>query len=120
MACAVPQIVTANRPILALLAQLSSEPLQLQVRGTVSQPQLQLPEGASLLDEISKRVAPAQYEEAAPSLSSAISDIIQDAGNTDKEQARKDLPGNILNIIRAVDQAKKSQTERPRQKSRKR
>ena len=114
----VPQVVTANQPVLALLAQLSSEPLQLQVRGTVSQPQLQLPEGTSLLGEISKRIAPAQHEEVAPTLPSAISNLLQDVGSVDKEQSRKDLPGNILNIIRAVDQAKKSKAERP--KSRKR
>ena len=115
-----PQVVTANQPVLALLSELSSEPLQLQVRGTVSQPQLQLPEGTSLLDEISKRIAPAQHEEVAPTLPSAITDLLQDAGGADKAQARKDLPGNILNIIRAVDQAKKSKAERQRQKSRQR
>lgn len=113
-----PPVVTANQPVLALLAQLSSEPLQLQVRGTVSQPKLQLPEGTSLLGEISKRIAPAQHEEVAPSLPSAITDLLQEASGADKDQTRKDLPGNILNIIRAVDQAKKSKAER--QKSRKR
>jgi len=114
----VPQVVTANQPVLALLAQFSSEPLQLRVRGTVSQPQLQLPEGTSLLSEISKRIAPAQHEEVAPTLPSAISNLLQDAGSADKAKVRTDLPGNILNIIRAVDQAKKSQSGR--QKSRKR
>ncbi len=114
----VPQVDTANQPVLALLAQLSSEPLQLRVRGTVSQPQLQLPEGTSLLGEISKRIAPAQHEEVAPTLPSAISNLLQDAGSADKAKAREDLSANILNIIRAVDQAKKSKAGR--QKSRKR
>ncbi len=120
LAVTMPAVATAGRPVPSLLAQMSNEPLLLQVRGTVSKPQLQLPEGTSLLGEISQRVAPAAYEAVPPSLPSAITGLLQDAGNSDKDQVRKDLPGNILNIIRAVDQAKKNSGEQRRRKSRQR
>ena len=113
-----PPVVTANQPLLALLGQLSGEPLQLQVRGTVSEPQLQFPDDASLLSEISRRVAPAQHAETAPSLPAAITDLLQDAGSADKDEARKNLPGNVLKMIRAVDQARKNKAERRRERTR--
>jgi len=109
----VPKIVPAGRPLLVLLSQLSAAPMQLRVVGTVSEPKLQLPEGMNLLGDLTKRIAPAQYTEEAPSLPSAVIDLMQNAGSQDREQVKQDLPGSILNLIRAVDeQTKQKRAER--------
>ncbi len=109
----VPKIVPAGRPFLVLLSQLSETPIQLRVVGTVSEPKLQLPEGVNLLGELTKRIAPAQYTEEPPSLPSAVIDLIQNTGSQDREQVKQDLPGSILNLIRAVDeQTKEKRAER--------
>jgi hypothetical protein len=109
----VPDVVPAGRPVLSLLSRFAAAPIQLQVVGTVSEPKLQLPEGMDLLSELTSRVAPAQYTEEAPPLTSAVFDLIQNVGSQDREKAKQALPGNILNIIRSVDgQAKQKRKER--------
>ena len=109
----VPKVVPAGRPFLALLSQFTAAPIQLRVVGTVSEPKLQLPEGIDLLSDLTSRIAPAQYTEEAPPLTSAVFDLIQNVGSQDREKVKQALPGNILNIIRAVDeQAKQKRQER--------
>ena len=109
----VPKIVQTGRPFLAMLSQIMSMPIQLRVLGTVSEPKIQLPEGMNLLGRLTNQVSPAQHTEDGPELPSAVMDLVQNVGSHDREQAKKDLPGNILNLIRAVDQkAKKKQAER--------
>ena len=109
----VPKVVPAGRPFLALLSQFTAVPIQLRVVGTVSEPKLQLPEGMNLLSDLTSRIAPAQYTEEAPPLTSAVFDLIQNVGSQDREKVKQALPGNILNIIRAVDeQAKQKREER--------
>jgi len=109
----VPKIVPAGRPFLLLLSQLSEAPMQFRVVGTASEPKLQLPEGMNLLGDLTKRIAPAQYTEEAPSVPLAVIDLIQNAGSQDREQVKQDLPGSILNLIRAVDeQTKQKRAER--------
>ena len=109
----VPKIVQTGSPFLAMLSQIMSMPIQLRVLGTVSEPKIQLPEGMNLLGRLTNQVSPAQHTEDGPELPSAVMDLVQNVGSHDREQAKKDLPGNILNLIRAVDQkAKKKQAER--------
>ena len=109
----VPKIVQTGRPFLAMLSQLTSMPIQLQVLGTVSEPRLQLPEGLDILGRLAGQVAPAQHTEESPELPAAVMDLIQNVGSQDRDQAQKNLPGNILNLIRAVDQkAKEKKAER--------
>lgn len=104
----IPKVVSAGNPFLTMLGQLSSEPLELAVKGTVSKPQLQLPENTDLLGEISRRVTPAQYQEEPPAVTSAVADLITGAARADKVEAGKDMPGKILNLIRAIDQSVKN------------
>lgn len=111
-----PKIVPAGGPFMVLLSQLAAAPVQLRVVGTVSEPKLQMPEGMDLLDELTRRIAPAQYTEEPPSLPIAVKDLIQDVGSQDREQVKQNLPGNILNLIRAVDEQTKQ--ERAERKSR--
>ena len=109
----VPKVVPAGRPFLALLSQFTAVPIQLRIAGTVSEPKLQLPDGMDLLSDLTSRIAPAQYTEEAPPLTSAVFDLIQNVGSQDREKVKQALPGNILNIIRAVDeQAKQKREER--------
>ena len=109
----VPKIVQTGRPLLAMLSQVATMPIQLRVLGTVSEPELQLPEGLDLLGRLANQVSPAQHTEESPELPSAVMDLMQTVGSQDRDQARKALPGNILNLIRAVDQkAKEKQAER--------
>lgn len=109
----VPKIVPAGGPLLSLLTQLSATPMQLRVVGTVSEPRLQLPEGTNLLGDLTRRIAPAQYTDEPPPLPSAVMGLIQNIGSQDREQAKQNLPGNILNLIRAVDeQTKQKRAER--------
>ena len=106
-----PKIVSADNSVMAFVSQLTSAPLQLAVRGTVSKPELQMPQGLDLLGEISRRVTPAQHQEVAPAVPSAVIDLIQGVSNPDKVEAKKDLPGNIFNLIRAVDKAAKQRAK---------
>ncbi|MEZ6033578.1 MAG: hypothetical protein R3C17_10830 [Planctomycetaceae bacterium] len=102
-----------GRPFLEILAQLTENPIQLKIAGTVSEPKLQLAKGADLLSGLAGRITPAGYTEESPPLPSAVLDLIQSVGRQDREAARKDLPGNILNLIRAVDeQARVKRAER--------
>ena len=103
----------AGRPFLEFLAQLTENPIQLKITGTVSEPQLQLAEGADLLSGLAGRIAPAGYTEESPPLPSAVLDLIQNVGRPDRDRAGKDLPGSILNLIRAVDeQTRQKRAER--------
>jgi len=115
LAVTLPKIMAGDKPMLAILAQLTSEPLQLAVRGTISDPKIQLPEGTDLLGAISNRVTPAGHEEAAPPLPSAIFDLLKDVQNPDKDQAVQALPGSLLNLIRAIDQNAKDNPKPPRE-----
>jgi len=103
----VPKIIPAGRPFLVMLSQLTSAPMQLRVLGTVSKPELQLPEGMNPLGELTRRIAPAQYTEEAPPVTSAVIDLFQNVSSQDPEQKRNALPGSILNLIRAVDKTAK-------------
>ena len=87
--------------------------MQLRVVGTVSEPELQLPEGMNLLGDLTRRIAPAQYTDVPPPLPVAVKDLIQNVESQDREQANQNLPGNILNLIRAVDeQTRQKRAER--------
>ena len=109
----VPKVVSAGRPVLAMLSQLTEGPMQLKIVGTVSKPEIRLPDGMDLLGELSRRISPAQYTEEAPAVPSAVIGLIQDVGSKSPEQMKKDLPGSILNLIRAVDkQAKEKRAEK--------
>jgi hypothetical protein len=98
-----------ERPVLQFLRKVSSSPILLGVKGTVSSPVVGLPEGVDFLGEISRRVTPAQYTTEPSGVPTAISDLIQDVvkpGSDDSEK-KKNLAGSILNLIRAVEKQRK-------------
>lgn len=115
----VPKVLPAGRPFLAMLSQISAAPIQLRVLGTVSDPQLQLPEGVNLLGELSRRIAPAQHTEEAPPLQSAVLDLIQNVGNKNPEEPKANLAGSIFNLIRAIDRDSKDKPPREKRSDKK-
>ena len=98
-----------ERPALQFLRKLSSSPIVLAVKGTVSSPVIGLPEGVDFLGEISRRVTPAQYKKQPAGVPTAISDLIQDVvkPDSDGQGKKKNLAGSILNLIRAVEKQRK-------------
>lgn len=106
-----PQVQTADKPFLGMLAQLSSEPLRLAVKGTVSKPQLQMPEGMDVLGQLMKTIAPAQYQEEAPSVQQAAGGLIQKVGQPGTKPSAAEVTGGIIDLIRAIDKAPKDPEE---------
>ncbi|MFO0978794.1 MAG: hypothetical protein U0996_20470 [Planctomycetaceae bacterium] len=102
-----PKVQTADKPFLGMLAQLSTEPLRLAVKGTVSKPQLQMPEGLDVLGQLMKRISPATYQEEAPSIPEAAGGLIQKVGQPGAKPSATDLTGGIIDLIRAIDNAPK-------------
>jgi hypothetical protein len=96
-----PKVTSAGGPLLSMLAAFSAQPLQLAVKGTVSEPQLQMPAGTDLLGEITRRVSPAQYQPTAPNVTSAILEVMQNGKNNPQGSGEK-ITGDVLNLIRAV------------------
>ena len=98
-----------ERPVLQFLREVSSSPILLAVKGTVSSPVVGLPEGVDFLGEISRRVTPAQYTAEPSGVPTAVSDLILDVvkPGSDSREKKKNLAGSILNLIRAVEKQRK-------------
>ncbi|MBL8812846.1 MAG: hypothetical protein JNM43_21955 [Planctomycetaceae bacterium] len=102
-----PKVQTADKPFLSMLAQMSAEPLRLAVKGTVSKPQLQMPEGMDVLGQLMKRISPASYQEEAPSIPEAAGGLIEKVGQPGAKPSATDLTGGIIDLIRAIDKTPK-------------
>ncbi len=106
---------TVETPMLALLAGLTKEPLRLRVTGTVSTPQFLLPEGLDPASELLRRLAPEVVNSAPPSVPSAVTGLIRSISSEDNSEATRQLPGKIINLIRAVDKSAKERRKRKTQ-----
>lgn len=102
-----------ENPAFAFLGQLLQEPIRLQVSGTVSEPVLGMPDGLALLDEISRRIDPEHGTQEPPPVTQAVFEIIRSAGQADQDQAGREVPGSVLNLIRAI-KAEKERADRER------
>lgn len=101
-----PMIRTSRNSFLSSLTDILQAPIQLRVTGTVSHPTIVTPDGRTLLEEFTHRVAPALHTEGSNSVAGSVRAIIQ-AGTTRNETTRKQqLPGQIFGLIRAIDAAK--------------
>lgn len=98
-----------ERPVLQFLRKVSSSPILLAVKGTVSSPVVGLPKGVDFPGDIARRVTPAQYTTEPSEVPTAISDLIQDVvkPGSDGSEKKKNLAGSILNLIRAVEKQRK-------------
>lgn len=114
----VPGIAPANRPVLSFISQLTAEPIQLAVKGTVSKPKLELP--AEFAAGLLNGIVPAQHTQETPAVPNAIAGMVQSFGNPDKDEAGRQLTGSIVNLIRAIDHnAKQKAKDNPDGKNQK-
>ena len=97
-----PSSAQLQNPTLALLSQLAKQPIQLVIKGTVSNPVLQASPDFALLDELSRRMAPEQHFEQPKPVTQAMFELIEGVSQADKEKAQADLPGGIFNLIRSI------------------
>lgn len=104
----------SQNPTLALLSQLARQPIQLVIKGTVSNPVLQASPGFALLDELSQRIAPEQHSAQPKPVTQAMFELIEGVSQPDKDKAQADLPGGIFNLIRSIkaEKDRKKQSEK--------
>lgn len=93
---------STQSPAMTFLSQLTSQPVQLVVKGTVSDPELQAAPGFALLDDLSRRIAPPRHSEQSKPVTQAVFELIQGVSQPEKEKAETDLPGGIFNLIRSI------------------
>ena len=103
----VPVIRKSGSSFLNALAEIVRAPIQLRVTGTVSEPQMATPDGRTVLEDFTQRVAPALHIEDPNSVAGAVGGIIQAGAAKDDVERKKRLPGRIFGLIRAIDAAKK-------------
>ena len=99
-----PQILPRG-PLMAVFSKIVSAPLKLYVKGTVSEPKLEAPPGSSIVDQLSRNVAPDKHSEQPPPVSRAVFDLISSAASPEPGQSES-ITSGILNIIRAAKEAK--------------
>jgi hypothetical protein len=111
----------------ALLAGLTSAPLQLHVTGTIHSPQVALPNGMTIAGELLRRLAPgtpvtAAADKAAPasgqtSVPGAVAGLIREISNQKTTGSVQNLPGSIIDLIRAVDKSAKERKQKRAKKT---
>ena len=98
---ALPQSLAGDVPILASLLH---KPIAFRVTGDVAEPEIALPSGRTLLDEVTDRIVPAGSPASDDdNLTSAIINLVGGLSDTSETPAES-LPGDILRVIRAAEQ----------------
>ncbi|MEQ9411601.1 MAG: hypothetical protein RIK87_28060 [Fuerstiella sp.] len=100
--------LAAQNPFMAALAKMTWLPFQLQVKGTVDQPELVTPPGFSVVDQMSRNVDPEGHEIEPPALEKSVIDLIGAVSSPDPERSADGIVGGVLNIIRATQKAKET------------
>lgn len=121
LALQLPQIAPSG-PVMSVLAKMVSNPFQLQIKGTVTEPQLVTPPGFSLVDQLSLNVAPETYTDEPQRVSSAVMELIRNVSSSKPGTVSEELPGGILGLIRSIQKAKQDAppTEKPARRKKKR
>lgn len=117
MSIKVPKLPAGDSPFLGMLSKLVGAPISLHIAGTVSEPRLIMPPGMTVLNDVSQRLAPEQHTEQPPTVSQAVFKLIGSARQSREENVRRDLPGSILGLIRAVAAEKEAAEQQPEQKA---
>lgn len=114
-AIGVPQATgSPASPAAAFLGEFLRQPIRLSVRGTVSDPKLGAPEGSDLLKELAMRFNVSTDDmDQPPPVTQAVFEIIRGVSNANKDEAQRDIPGGVFNLIRAI-KAEKERTKRDR------
>lgn len=87
---------------------ISSAPIKLFVKGTVSEPKLEAPLGLSVVDQLSQNVAPETHQVQPPPVTNSVIDLIGSAASPPAPGQAEGIAGNVLDIIRAAKEAKKN------------
>ena len=101
-------LITPSNPFTALISKVTLAPITLQVKGTVSEPELIKP---AILEELSKRLAPAQQTRQTPDVTGAVMQLLGTATDPGSAQDAEALSGGIIGLIRSI---RKSREDAPR------
>lgn len=91
---------------LSLVSKMVSAPLKLFVKGTVSEPKLVMPQGFSVVDQLSRNLAPEKHTDQPPPVTDAVMDLIGAAASPPVPGQGESITGSVLNMIRAAKEAK--------------
>ncbi|MDG1897971.1 MAG: hypothetical protein P8J37_23970 [Fuerstiella sp.] len=100
-------LVAPSNPLTALISKVTFAPFNLQVKGTVSEPELIKP---AILDELSKRLAPEQHTQQAPDVTGAMMQLLGTATAPGRPRDAEALSGGIIGLIRSI---RKSREDAP-------
>lgn len=100
--------VSSGGPLMSLFSKLVSAPLQVFVRGTVSEPKLEAPAGFSVVDQLSRNVAPQQHTDQPPPVTESVMKLIGSAAGPPAPGQGETMTSTVLDIIRAAQEAKKN------------
>ena len=112
-------LVAPSNPFTALISKVTLAPITLQVKGTVSAPELMKP---AILEELSKRLAPAQHTQQPPDVTGAVMQLLGTTAAPGSTQDAESLSGGIIGLIRSIrksredDPAKEKKPPRRRRK----
>ena len=109
------QVAVSNRLLKAIpvVAELTEKPLQLIVKGTVQSPELTLPEGRDVLDELADRLSPENSGGRKPSMAGSIGDLI-DVISSEEPASQENIrrgSGALINIIRTAREKERKRKE---------
>lgn len=99
-----PATQRSGSSLLNTLVSLVRAPIQLRVTGTVSSPTVTTPDGRPILEEITQRVDSSSGRPS--SVAGSLGKIIQAGATKDKATRKRELPGRIFGLIRAIEDAK--------------
>ena len=105
-----PQLLSRG-PVMDLLAKMVRGPLQLSVKGTVSEPKLVTPPGLSVMDQLAGNLSAQNQATPPPTVQSAVIKLIGLAASpaaSGESDTTEEITSGILNIIRAAKAAKKA------------
>ncbi len=115
-----PQI-SSGGPLLSLFSKMVSSPLKVFVKGTVSEPKRQPPAGFSVVDQLSRNLAPDQHNDQPPPVAESVMKLIGSAAGPPATGQGESITGSVLEIIRAAKEAQKNAPPKePREKKRRR
>lgn len=101
-----PMIPTSHNSFLSSLTDFLQAPIRLRVTGTVSDPTIVTPDGRTLLEEFTHRVAPAVHTEDSNSVEGSVRVMIQTGTTKDETTRKQQLPERIFGLIGANEAAK--------------
>jgi hypothetical protein len=110
-------LISPSSPFTALISRVTLAPITLQVKGTVSEPELIKP---AILEELSKRLAPEQHTQQAPDVTGAVMQLLGTATAPGSTQNAEALSGGIIGLIRSISKSREDAPPKEKKPPRKR